>query len=251
MTYRVIYEPKGRAKEYAELACNFATGCAHGCVYCYAPAVLRKTRAEFAKVVRKVKLIDNLAHDAEEMRRTGDKRRVLCCFACDPYSPGLEGTMFQVLDIFRMAETRFSVLTKAGLRAVPDLGWYGKRGEFGQTIITMREQTRANMEPCASTIADRFEAFRIARSYGIPTWASVEPVIDIEDGKEVMRSLDGQVDTIKVGRWNHDARARGMDWVGFADWVAVFSLGARSKIVLKRDLAVLAGRKRKAVTDAD
>ena len=32
-----IYEPKGAAREYAELACNLYTGCNHGCLYCYAP----------------------------------------------------------------------------------------------------------------------------------------------------------------------------------------------------------------------
>ena len=32
----VIYEPKGRAREYSELACNLYRGCTHGCRYCYA-----------------------------------------------------------------------------------------------------------------------------------------------------------------------------------------------------------------------
>ena len=29
----IIYEPKGRAREYAPLACNLAVGCVHRCVY--------------------------------------------------------------------------------------------------------------------------------------------------------------------------------------------------------------------------
>ena len=37
-----IYEPKGRAREYGELALNLYSGCRHGCKYCYVPAVLRR-----------------------------------------------------------------------------------------------------------------------------------------------------------------------------------------------------------------
>ena len=38
----VIYEPKGRAREYSPLACNLYMGCTHGCKYCYAPACMHK-----------------------------------------------------------------------------------------------------------------------------------------------------------------------------------------------------------------
>ena len=31
----IIYEPKGAAREYAELALNPYRGCTHRCIYCY------------------------------------------------------------------------------------------------------------------------------------------------------------------------------------------------------------------------
>ena len=37
-----IYEPKGKAKEYGDLAINIYTGCPHNCFYCFAPNVLHK-----------------------------------------------------------------------------------------------------------------------------------------------------------------------------------------------------------------
>lgn len=43
----VIYEPKGKAREYCELAVNLYRGCGHGCLYCYGAACLRMTREEF------------------------------------------------------------------------------------------------------------------------------------------------------------------------------------------------------------
>ena len=43
----IIYEPSGRAKEYAELAANLYKGCDHRCVYCFGPKVLWKKREAF------------------------------------------------------------------------------------------------------------------------------------------------------------------------------------------------------------
>jgi DNA repair photolyase len=37
MSRLVIYEPKGKAGEYAPLALNLYAGCSHGCTYCFAP----------------------------------------------------------------------------------------------------------------------------------------------------------------------------------------------------------------------
>ena len=42
-----IYEPKGKAKEYGDLAINIYTGCPHRCYYCFAPNVLRRDREIF------------------------------------------------------------------------------------------------------------------------------------------------------------------------------------------------------------
>ena len=45
---KVIYEPKGKAKEYSPLACNLYTGCSHACLYCYCPKILNKTLKEWS-----------------------------------------------------------------------------------------------------------------------------------------------------------------------------------------------------------
>ena len=48
----VIYEPKGRAREYSPLACNLYMGCTHGCKYCYAPACMHKKPEEWHEAAR-------------------------------------------------------------------------------------------------------------------------------------------------------------------------------------------------------
>ena len=47
-----IYEPKGAAKEYGDLALNIYTGCPHRCFYCYVPQVLHCDREKFHTDIR-------------------------------------------------------------------------------------------------------------------------------------------------------------------------------------------------------
>ena len=55
----IIYEPKGRAREYALWAANIYSGCVHGCRYCFAPDAIRRERTDFHKNVLPRKNIKN------------------------------------------------------------------------------------------------------------------------------------------------------------------------------------------------
>lgn len=63
----VIYEPRGRAREYAPLACNVYSGCDHGCKYCYAPAVIRKSRQDFLISKTRNRFFAQLERDAKKL----------------------------------------------------------------------------------------------------------------------------------------------------------------------------------------
>lgn len=83
----IIYEPKGRAKEYCELAANLYRGCGHGCRYCYAPDATRADREKFYREPQPRKsVIEKLRKDAFTISGI-EKRPVLLCFTCDPYQP--------------------------------------------------------------------------------------------------------------------------------------------------------------------
>src|SRR3990167_3742067 len=82
----IVYKPKGKALEYSPLAANLYTGCAHGCLYCYAPSCMRMNRAEFYGNPRpRPNVIKLLEADCKKL--AGCKDRVLLCFTCDPYQP--------------------------------------------------------------------------------------------------------------------------------------------------------------------
>ena len=83
---KVIYEPKGRAKEYADLAFNIYKGCSHGCKYCYAPACLRRKPEDFRENISpRWDTLEKFSTDCDELACKGDERRILFSFLSDPY----------------------------------------------------------------------------------------------------------------------------------------------------------------------
>ncbi len=85
MTLSVVYEPRGRAREYSPLALNLYRGCSHGCQYCYASDVLHMQVEEFHKPVPRAGIIAKLVQDAKALQAAGNQKPILLCFTCDPY----------------------------------------------------------------------------------------------------------------------------------------------------------------------
>jgi DNA repair photolyase len=75
----IIYEPKGKAREYAPLAANLYKSCSHGCRFCFAPSAMRMGRDTFHAENRlKNNALDDLVNDARKLR--GDDREILLSF---------------------------------------------------------------------------------------------------------------------------------------------------------------------------
>jgi DNA repair photolyase len=84
-----IYEPKGPAKEYGDLAINIYTGCPHRCSYCYVPNVLKIDRDEFHKNISVRKDVVNAVREQLQREKISDKL-IHLCFTCDPYPTGYD-----------------------------------------------------------------------------------------------------------------------------------------------------------------
>lgn len=235
----LIYEPKGRALEYAPLACNLAVGCIHGCRYCYGPASFRVPPTDWTVPLPKADLVGRFERSARKF--AGDRREILFSFATDPL-----GTVEQardlalVLPIAAQYRLRLTILTKNPEAAEPLLPLFRANDwSIGTTVCFVDEALRAEWEPDAPSIASRLAGLALARQQGIRTWASVEPVLDPEEGLRAIAALRPLTDLIKVGKWNHDKRAARIDWAGFLDR-AVEALGDHRR-VLKVDLLAAAG----------
>ncbi|MHC4715093.1 MAG: radical SAM protein [Planctomycetota bacterium] len=214
---RIIYEPRGKAREYAPLAANLYSGCSHGCKYCYVPGCLRCSREDFAAVSVRRNVLGLLERDARQLN--GDTREILLCFTCDPYQEAerTERVSRRALEMLLENRLRVRLLTKnpaLALELDPDLMKAGEV-EFGTTLIFADDGKRAEWEPFAPTVQSRIAALRTARDMGLKTWVSLEPVIDPDEALALIGLMHDFVDVWKVGRWNHDARANAIDWPVF------------------------------------
>ena len=202
----VVYEPKGRAREYSELACNLYLGCTHGCRYCYAPACMRTTGENWHSVVRpRTKVLELLERDASKLR--GDQRRILFSFLSDPYQPleRKERLTRQALGIVCKYGLKSQILTKGSVDLIDeDLSLIKKANtHLGITISFSDDKTRQEWEPEASPISDRLALLKQAHKAAIFTWVSLEPVIDPEQALAVINMAHKYVRFWKVGKLNH------------------------------------------------
>lgn len=233
---RVIYETKGRAREYCELAMNLYTGCAHACTYCYAPKATYKAKEDFINPRPRLGVIDALRQEAP--RYAG--REVLMSFSTDPYQPINEEYFYSRQALFIMAHhgIRPVILTKGGLRSIEDFDILAKcNGKYGATLTYLDPDASLIDEPGAASPQERIEALCRAKRQGIETWVSLEPVMDPDEVLEIIRWTHEFVDEYRVGKLNYDARARGIDWSKFAKCVVETLEHYGKRYYIKKDLA--------------
>lgn len=232
----IIYEPRGKAREYSELAVNLFTGCSHACRYCYCPAILRRTLDNWALDPQPRKnILKELERDARQMR--GDTREILLSFMSDPYHSDEAARLTrEALLLLEQYALRVQVLTKGGHRSTHDFDILARnRWKYGATIIFVSERLREQWESGAPPIAERIEAVREAHAKGIFTWVSVEPVVDPHEAIRVIELLRDEVNFWKIGKLNHNReREAAIDWRRFLTDVETVLAG--HSYLIKKDL---------------
>lgn len=223
----LIYTPKGRAREYAPLACNVYRGCDHACEYCFAPSATRRARTDFQAVtVRGGDFIRKLEREAAKYQAAGVTEQVLLSFTCDPYC-NLDVTAQvtrRIIQILHAHHLRVQVLTKGGSRALRDLDLYTPQDALAATLTFAPnalgggdESRSLKFEPGAASPADRIATLQAFHQANIPTWVSLEPVLDPADALTIINATHSFVDLFKVGKLNYHPLAQSINWRRFAE----------------------------------
>ncbi len=200
-----IYEPRGKAKEYGDLALNIYTGCPHRCFYCFAPNVLRRDREEFhSRVEPRPGIVKETSNQLARENITG--KLIHLCFTCDPYPTGYDSSATrEIIKLLKENGNHVQILTKGdGCRdfdLLDDKDWFG---------VTMDGTLECWKGPHSPTYQ-----IAVAHQKGIKTWVSFEPVIDADSvlGFIERVGVEKTADKIKIGKLNY--YPSDIDWAKF------------------------------------
>lgn len=201
-----IYEPRGAAKEYGDLALNIYTGCSHRCFYCYTPDVLSKDRDEFhTSVTPRENILKATIAQLEREHITG--KTIHLCFTCDPYPKGCDSSLTRdIITVLKKHGNNVQILTKNAITR--DFDILGPGDSFG---ITLDGAENEHTMP----VKERIKALRKAHEIGMHTWVSFEPVVDADAVLENIREVADFVDKVKIGKLNY--HPSDIDWKAFGE----------------------------------
>ena len=208
---RAIYEPKGKAKEYCELALNLYTGCPHGCSYCYVPRIMRKSREEFFFAQPRLDIITQLKKEVHKYKG----KTVFLCFSCDPYPYKHNPFTTIALEILLSNGVNVEILTKSGMISMQDevlFMAYKEQVNYGATLTFISREMSKKYEPFAADPEDRINALFVAHHSGIRTWASLEPVISTTQALLLIDTTYPFVDEYRLGKLNYSSVRTFVKW---------------------------------------
>lgn len=234
---KVIYEPKGRAREYSSLAINIINGCDMGCKYCYVPTMTFKKKEQFHSDSKHRKdVLKNLENDLKILRELGNKKLVMFSFTSDVYQLDEDFNMItrDALQLFKKYNQPFHLLTKGGTKAIRDFDLYKDSDWFACSLTFMDKNKSLDIEPNAALPSDRIESLKIAKSKGIKTWVSFEPTLEADETYKLFYATKDFVDFYKIGKVSR--YKVNVDWNEFTNNICNIMEENKKQFFLKYDL---------------
>jgi DNA repair photolyase len=193
----------------SDYSLNCYTGCAHGCVYCYARFMERfhphdEPWGKFVDV--KINAVEVLKR---QLRRS-KPGAVFISSACDGWQPIEAGYRLTRRCCELLLEFGFQInlLTKSAL-VLRDLDIFsGRDVNVGVSIATLDERLGKLWEPRAASAEERLQVIEAARKAGLKTTIMFAPLLPfLSDGPDSLdllfqRAADLQVDSILVDALN-------------------------------------------------
>jgi len=201
-----IYQPKGKAGEYAKYACNFYVGCSNDCAYCYCKRgvlahAMGKPQATLKKCFRNILHAMNVFQEELQANLAElQKHGLFFTFTSDPMIPECFSLTIHAVDWAITHKVPCKILTKCG-DFIPSLPsrWIDEQETrkyiaFGFTLTGHDELERG-----ASTNIDRIQTMRALHDAGYKTFASIEPIITLSESATMIEQSINYCDLYKIG----------------------------------------------------
>jgi DNA repair photolyase len=187
-------------------------GCAFNCTYCYAPAFIfdEAARQNWGRWVA-------VKANAVRLLRTAGRggklhgKNIYMSTVTDPYQP-IERKLTLTRDCLAALRDYpprlLTIQTRSPLAARDIDHFVAMRGRIAvcMSITTDSEHVRRIFEPACAPISARLEAIRTIREAGIPTQASIAPLLPC-DAEQLADLLDTAVDWVVVSSFRDDGGA--------------------------------------------
>lgn len=239
----IIYQPRGRAREYSPYALNIYLGCTHNCKYCYAPSCIQKKPESYYESPEPRKdIVKNLGKELS--KRPQIKEQVLLSFVGDVYCETKDNNQAtrEVLELLLEYHVPVAILTKGGERCLNDLGLFkkfGKHIQVGTTLTFDNDKDSLDWEGGAALPEERMATLKILHDHGVRTFASFEPVIKPEQSLNLIEKTIGIVDVYKIGKINnYKGIDKRIDWSKFLSKAVDILRWSGEEFYVKDDLRV-------------
>jgi len=222
---KAIYNPSGKAGEYSYWACNFVVGCSNGCTYCYlkkgrGAAILGGDKPELKKCFKNeshaLKVFETeLLQNIEDLRKHG----LFFTFTSDPMLQETIKLNWDAIELCVNYRVPVKILTKKADWVDKLLNEYPKQrfGYFKESphsipledaySLELRKYIACGftltghdeLEPNASTNVERINAMAKLHNVGFKTFASIEPIVDLDSSWQMIVESFPYCDLFKIG----------------------------------------------------
>jgi len=213
-TKAVLSESGLNGKHLCDYVINVATGCKHGCKFCYVPSTPAiRTRPEMLKehadvdnpqlewgnyVLYRDDLPERLDGHLSRKRTWNESDRgcgiVGISFGTDCYMDGRAGGITRgVVETLAKHEYHARVLTRNPILALQDLDVFVDAGEYvtiGSSISALDADEVGAIEPRAPPPQHRLRGLEEFASHGVRTFVSMSPTYPTQDRADVRRLLE-------------------------------------------------------------
>jgi len=259
MNTKAIKMPEGAAAEYARYACNFFKGCSNSCSYCYNKrwgwGNVPKIKSSFRDENHALDVFEKeLEANLPELQKHG----MFFSFSTDPMLRPIINFTTEAVMICVKNNVPVKILTKraewieqhgtwSSIISEGENPWYRevkvdkvkKFVAFGFSLTGMDD-----LESGASTNAERIQAMRRLHEAGFKTFASIEPIIDFETSRIMIRKCiernNDCCDLFKIGLMS-GKKYEQKEVRLFVDLVLINAEISKAKIYFKDSLLKQAG----------
>lgn len=211
---KIIYQPKGKAQEYAKWAANFYNGCTGLCTYCYNRTGITAKVLGGEKPTLKQSIVNyhhkNHSFNDEQKalgifmkeadRNLAELRKhgLFFNFVSDPFLPETYR-----LNLKAMAYCQLKLIP---IKALTKQTWWVEKVVSKEVYFPTEDIAigftltgHSELEPGCATNEDRIRAMKVLNDEGFKTWASIEPIIDLDSSWKMIAEVCNHCDLMKIG----------------------------------------------------